>query len=72
MRILKCVVCAYERSSEDDGRMFEDDDLTPGSLICDLCSSIEKGTSELLRTGKTVISTPDPMQQIIVTLSREY
>lgn len=55
MRILKCHPCGYERSSEEDGRIFHDDDLIPGKLVCDPCMKREKHVAEILATGETTV-----------------
>lgn len=33
MEILKCIECGYERSTEDDGRMFDE--------VCEICYDSE-------------------------------
>lgn len=32
MRVLECTVCGYQRSNEDDGRMFDENE--DGELVC--------------------------------------
>lgn len=53
MRILRCEECPYERSSEDDGKMFHEDPLDPDKLICSDCHNHGEAIADLLVTGKT-------------------
>lgn len=53
MHILTCCVCHYKRSSEDDGRMFEEDILDHEKLVCKECADRERSLAELMVTGKT-------------------
>lgn len=53
MRILTCEECGYERSSEDDGKMFHEDPLDPEKCICDSCHRRGEALADLMVTGKT-------------------
>jgi hypothetical protein len=56
VRILKCGLCRYERSSEDDGRIMHDDEILGGS-ICDQCLKKSDMMHELIVQGKTTLRT---------------
>lgn len=55
MKILTCHACGYERSSEDEGRIFQEDDLIPGELVCGPCVKREKHVMDILTTGETQV-----------------
>lgn len=47
MYILVCRECGYERSSEQDGKMFEEDPRNPDELICHDCISDLVGQGQI-------------------------
>lgn len=53
MHILRCEECAYERSSEDDGKMFHPDPLDPKKRICSDCHDWGEAMADLMVRGKT-------------------